>query len=89
MRRAMVLVVGAPLLLGACTDMNSSQQSTLSGGALGAAGGAVLGAIGGNALLGTVVGAGAGAAGGYLYNHVQQNRRRAYDEGYYQGREER
>lgn len=67
-----LLVVGC-LSLTACSNMDATQQRVLSGGALGAAGGAVLGAIGGNAALGAAAGAGAGLVGGYLYDQNQKS----------------
>lgn len=78
------LLVGA--LLTGCSDMNNTQQRALTGTGIGAAGGAVLGAIGGNAGLGALVGAGAGLAGGLLYNNVKKNEHAAYNRGYYNGR---
>jgi hypothetical protein len=61
---AVLLVVVA--LLG-CANMTPTQQSTLSGGAIGAAGGAAISAIaGGNAGIGAAVGGAAGALTGYL-----------------------
>jgi hypothetical protein len=52
--------------LAGCGDTTASR--TLSGGAIGAGGGAVIGAMAGNAGLGAAVGAGAGLVGGYLYD---------------------
>jgi osmotically inducible lipoprotein OsmB len=53
--------------LSGCAGMTRTQQTTLSGGAIGAAGGAALGAItGGNAAVGAAVGGAAGALGGYI-----------------------
>lgn len=50
-----------------CTNMSSTEQGTLSGGALGAAAGAGIAAIaGGNALTGAIVGGGAGLVGGFI-----------------------
>lgn len=55
------------LSLGACSNMSSTQQRTLSGGAIGAAGGAAIGALsGGSAGLGALIGGAAGAGTGYL-----------------------
>ena len=56
-----------------CT-MSETGQRTVSGGLIGAGGGALLGAIGGNAALGAAVGAGAGAIGGFLYDQGQKSR---------------
>ena len=66
----MILPLCAALTLSAgCSNMNSSQQSTLSGGAIGAAAGAGITAIaGGNPIWGAVGGAAVGALGGYLYD---------------------
>jgi len=59
-----VLLLCAVMLSG-CEDMTRQQQRTLSGGAIGAAGGAVITAIvGGPVLLGTAIGAGVGAVAG-------------------------
>lgn len=66
----MILPLCAALTLSAgCSNMNSSQQSTLSGGAIGAAAGAGITAIaGGNPIWGAVGGAAVGALGGYLWD---------------------
>lgn len=57
----------AALSLASCSGMNRTQQRALSGGAIGAAGGAVLGAVtGGSPLVGALIGAGGGAAVGAL-----------------------
>ncbi len=63
-RRVAVLVLAAGSL-GACSGLTRTQQRVLSGGAIGAAGGAVITAVvGGPVLLGAAVGAGAGAVAG-------------------------
>jgi len=50
-----------------CAGMSRTQQTTLSGAGIGAAGGAVLGAVvGGNPLVGAAIGAGVGGAAGYI-----------------------
>ncbi len=74
-------VLAAGLSLGGCSGMSETQQTTLSGGAIGAAGGAVLGAIGGNAGLGALAGGLAGAGGGYLYGRHRESTRSAYQQG--------
>ncbi|MBN8889682.1 MAG: hypothetical protein BGP12_15460 [Rhodospirillales bacterium 70-18] len=62
--RVLVLVLAAGSL-GACSGLTSREQRVLSGGAIGAAGGAAITAIaGGPILLGTAIGAGAGAVAG-------------------------
>jgi len=55
------------LSLSACADMNYRQQRALSGGAIGAAGGAAIAAMtGGGVVTGALIGAGGGAAIGAL-----------------------
>jgi len=51
----------------ACSDMSDRQQRALSGGAIGAGGGALLGAVtGGSPLTGALIGGAGGAAVGAL-----------------------
>src|SRR3546814_10884982 len=64
-----------------CADMTSTQQRTLSGTAMGAAGGTLVGAIAGNAGMGALIGAGAGAVGGYDWDQHKQAEERAYSRG--------
>jgi osmotically inducible lipoprotein OsmB len=87
MKHATAVALVAIIALAACTDMSASQQRTLSAGTVGAAGGAVLGAIGGNAALGAVAGAGAGLIGGYVANRYEQSQDAAYQQGYDSGRQ--
>jgi osmotically inducible lipoprotein OsmB len=55
------------LLATACENMPTQQQRALSGGAMGAAGGAALGALtGGSAITGALIGGAGGAAIGAL-----------------------
>ncbi len=55
------------LLATACENMSTQQQRALSGGAMGAAGGAALGALtGGSAVTGALIGGAGGAAAGAL-----------------------
>ncbi|CAG0936815.1 hypothetical protein [Geobacter sp.] len=50
-----------------CAGMSQTEQRTLSGGAIGAAGGALLtGIAGGNAAVGATLGGAAGALTGYI-----------------------
>lgn len=61
------LAVALILPLAACEGMNRQQQRALSGGALGAAGGAAIGALtGGSAVTGALIGGAGGAAVGAL-----------------------
>jgi hypothetical protein len=49
-------------------------------------GGALIGAIAGDAGMGAAIGAGAGALGGLVVDQHGQAKQRAYDEGYRAGR---
>ena len=69
-----VTILAIGLALGGCSGMSDTEQRTLSGGAIGAGAGAVVGAAAGNTGLGAVVGAGAGVAGGYLYDQHQKSK---------------
>jgi uncharacterized membrane protein len=63
------LALAAALIvpLAACEGMNRQQQRALSGGAIGAAGGAAIGALtGGSALTGALIGGAGGAAVGAI-----------------------
>ena len=56
----------------ACSDMNDQQQRAVSGGAIGAGGGALFGwLVGGNPLIGALVGGAGGAAVGALTSKDQ------------------
>jgi hypothetical protein len=67
--------------------MSQTEQQTLSGGGIGAAGGAILGAIGGNAALGAAAGAAAGLLGGYVYDQHKKSEESAYQQGYSAGKQ--
>jgi hypothetical protein len=69
------------LALSGCSGLSDTHQRALSGTAIGAGGGAILGAIGGNAALGAV--AGAGLIGGLIYDNVKKNEQASYQQGYY------
>jgi hypothetical protein len=81
---ASILVIS--LALGGCAGMSDTQQRTLSGGAMGAAGGAVIGAIAGDAGLGALIGGAAGATGGFLYGKHKESEQKAYEQGYQAGK---
>lgn len=76
----------AGVALAGCSDMSTTQQRTLSGGAMGAAAGGVVGAIAGDTMWGAAVGAAAGAAGGYLYDRYEQSKASSYNQGYAAGK---
>ena len=75
--------------LAACADMTPTQQRALSGTAIGAGGGAVIGAIGGNAALGAGIGAGAGLLGGLLVDRSRQAQDSAFQQGFAAGQQSR
>jgi osmotically inducible lipoprotein OsmB len=63
------------LVVAGCSGMNTQQQRALSGGAIGAAGGAAIGALaGGGALTGALIGGALGTGGGLLYHETQRNK---------------
>jgi osmotically inducible lipoprotein OsmB len=71
MKRLAILLVPV-LLLGAagCSNLSNREQRTLSGGAIGAGGGALVGAVtGGSPLVGALIGGAGGAAIGALSGH--------------------
>lgn len=75
MKKLFLLVpVCAALTMTGCSNMNTTQQRELSGGAIGAAAGAGITAIaGGNPIWGAVGGAAVGVLGGYLYDKNQKS----------------
>jgi hypothetical protein len=79
---AVVMVAAA----GGCANMSATEQRVTTGGLGGAAAGAALGAIGGNAALGAAAGAGAGVIGGYLWDQHKKGEEAAYARGYDAGR---
>lgn len=59
-----------------CVGMSRQQQSTLSGGAIGAGGGALLGGLsGGSPAVGAIVGGAAGALTGFILGDPGARRR--------------
>jgi outer membrane murein-binding lipoprotein Lpp len=85
--RKMALALGATVLLAGCAGRADTQQRALTGTGIGAAGGAVIGAMAGNAGLGAVIGAGAGLAGGLLVDRSKKNQQAAYQSGYAAGKQ--
>lgn len=76
MKKLAILVLVAALALGGCSGMSSTQQRVLSGGAVGAGGGALIGWAAGNPAAGAAIGAGAGALGGLVYDQYEKSRGR-------------
>jgi hypothetical protein len=63
--KKLVALALAALVLSGCSNLTRQQQRALSGGAIGAAGGAAIAAVaGGPVLAGAAIGAGAGAVVG-------------------------
>ena len=69
-----------------CADMSDTQRRTLGGAGAGAATGAVVGSLTGDFGWGALIGAGVGAAGGYLYDQHKQTEQTAYQRGVAEGR---
>jgi osmotically inducible lipoprotein OsmB len=65
MTKKLVMLAMAAVILSGCSNLTRQQQRALSGGAIGAAGGAAIAAVaGGPILAGAAIGAGAGAVVG-------------------------
>ncbi len=73
MKKLFVLAIVAAVLLGGCAGMSSTEQRTLSGGAIGASSGALIGWAAGNPAAGAAIGGGAGALGGFLYDQYEKS----------------
>jgi uncharacterized membrane protein len=71
-----LITIPALALSVGCTNMTPTEQSTMSGAAIGALGGAAIGGLsGGNAGVGAVIGGAAGAVVGNIYGRNQQQQR--------------
>ena len=75
MKKAAIVIL-AVALVGGCSGMSNTQQRTLSGGAIGAGGGTLIGWAAGCPACGAAIGAGAGALGGYAYDQYEKSRGR-------------
>ena len=82
---SVIVILAFGLAVIGCAGMSDTQQRTLSGGAIGAGGGALIGAIAGNAGMGAAIGGTAGLAGGYVYDQHEKSKESAYKEGYKAG----
>jgi osmotically inducible lipoprotein OsmB len=76
MKKAVILLMVVALALGGCTGMSTTSQRVLSGGAIGASSGALIGWAAGSPAAGAAIGGGAGLLGGYLYDQYQKSRGR-------------
>ena len=65
-RTAIPLLIIAPFLLSACSGLDTREQRSLTGGAIGAAGGALVGVLAGAPAIGAAVGGVGGALIGGL-----------------------
>ena len=74
MKRVLIPVAALALLgTAACSNMNDTQQRTLSGGAIGAGAGIVGAAITGGCLYcGALIGGAVGAGSGYIYDQIKK-----------------
>ncbi len=72
MKKLAILIVVGALVVGGCSGMSTTQQRTLSGGAIGAGGGTLIGWAAGCPACGAAIGAGAGALGGYAYDQYEK-----------------
>jgi len=74
LRNSLILgIIAAPLVLGGCSNMSHTQQTTLSGGAIGTGVGAVGAALtGGSTVAGAALGGAVGAAAGYIKGETDQ-----------------
>lgn len=71
------LLMAFTLLASGCAGMSRQQQSTLSGGAIGAAGGALVGGVvGGSPAVGATLGGAAGALTGFILGEPGHYRHR-------------
>jgi hypothetical protein len=76
MRRAGALIIVAALVLAGCSGMSNTQQRVLSGGAIGAGGGTLIGWAAGCPACGAAIGGGAGLLGGYAYDRYEKSQGR-------------
>jgi len=73
MKHAVILVLVVALALAGCSGMSNTQQRVVSGGAIGASSGALIGWAAGSPAAGAAIGGGAGLLGGYLYDQYEKS----------------
>jgi osmotically inducible lipoprotein OsmB len=76
MKQAAIIIVVAALVMGGCSGMSPTQQRVLSGGAIGASSGALIGWAAGCPACGAAIGGGAGMLGGYAYDRYEKSQGR-------------
>jgi hypothetical protein len=74
MKTVVVLALVLAVALGGCAGMTPTQQRMLSGGAIGAGAGSIIGWAAGAPAAGAAIGGGAGVLGGYLYDQFKKSR---------------
>ena len=85
--KKIIAITVATLAIAGCSNMNNTEQRTLSGAGIGAAAGAVGAAIfHGNPIWGAVGGAAVGAASGYVYDAYKKEQASEYNSGYKAGK---
>lgn len=72
MKSGITAILIAFLFLAGCANMSSTEQRVLSGGAIGTAGGALIGVAAGSAAIGAAVGGGMGLLAGLAYDQHQK-----------------
>jgi uncharacterized membrane protein YebE (DUF533 family) len=87
MKKSLFALAGSVCLMTGCSNMDTTQQRSLSGGAIGATAGAVGAAIfHSNPIWGAVGGAAVGAASGYVYDMYEKDKQAEYNKGYQAGK---
>jgi osmotically inducible lipoprotein OsmB len=76
MKQAASIIMVAALLVGGCSSMTPTQQRVLSGGAIGAGSGTLIGWAAGCPACGAAIGGGAGLLGGYAYDQYEKSQGR-------------
>jgi osmotically inducible lipoprotein OsmB len=76
MKKLVILVMLGVFLVGGCSGMSYTEQRVLSGSAVGAGGGALIGWAAGCPACGAAIGGGAGALGGYVYDRYEKSQGR-------------
>jgi osmotically inducible lipoprotein OsmB len=76
MSKLVILVMVVAIALGGCSGMSNTQQRTLSGGAIGAGGGTLIGWAAGCPACGAAIGGGAGLLAGYAYDRYEKSQGR-------------
>ena len=76
MKTAVICIMVVALAVAGCSGMSTTQQRVLSGGAIGASSGALIGWAAGSPAAGAAIGGGAGMLGGFLYDQFDKYRSR-------------